>query len=75
MILTDIEENNIQLDVELCRAMFEKDPDKMIELVSEWLEANRLMTSERFCVPEYLDEILSRARGYSGGRTWHTLAS
>jgi len=74
MIVTSDEKNDVQLDMELCRAMFEKDPDKMIELVSEWLEANRLMTSERFCVPDYLNEVLSRANGYSG--SWRrTLAS
>ncbi len=46
--------------------MFEKDPDRMLELVSEWMEANRLTTSENFLVPDYLNEMLARAN--SDGR-------
>ncbi len=40
----------------------------MIELVSEWLEVNRLATSDRFRVPPYLEDMLARANGYTG--TW-----
>ncbi|WP_299477341.1 hypothetical protein [uncultured Roseibium sp.] len=67
MIVTNkTNDDELQLDTELCRAMFEKDPDKMIELVSEWLEANGLTTSENFQMPLYLDQVLAGATGYSG---------
>ncbi|WP_103221943.1 hypothetical protein [Roseibium marinum] len=68
MIVSSERKKDVQLDMALCRAMFEKDPDRMIELVSEWLEVNRLATSDRFCVPRYLDDMLTRANGYTG--TW-----
>lgn len=61
MLLTTAPEDDLQLDMELCRALFEKNPDRLIELVSEWLESNQLAPSEEFTVPPYLNEILSRA--------------
>ncbi|WP_116700547.1 hypothetical protein [Labrenzia sp. 011] len=74
MIVSSERKKDVKLDMALCRAMFEKDPDRMIELVSEWMEANRLETSDRFRVPRYLDDMLSRTSGYSGN--WRrTLAS
>ncbi|WP_208985994.1 hypothetical protein [Labrenzia sp. OB1] len=66
MIVSSKRKKDVQLDMALCRAMFEKDPDRMIELVSEWLEVNRLTTSDRFCVPRYLEDVLARANGYTG---------
>ena len=68
MIVSKTTTEDLQLDAELCRAMFEKDPDKMIELVSDWLESNGLTTSKNFQVPQYLDKVLSGADGYSGSR-------
>ena len=50
-----------RLDMELCRAMYEKDPDKLLELVSEWLEINRLAPSDDFQVPAYLEAVLNGA--------------
>lgn len=41
--------------------MFEKDPDRLLELVSDWLEANRLTPSDDFQVPTYLEVVLARA--------------
>ncbi len=43
--------------------MFEKDPDRMIELVSTWLEINGLTTSDDFRVPDYLNKILTLSNG------------
>jgi hypothetical protein len=74
MIIATAAKTGPSLDMELCRAMYEKDPDRMLELVSRWLESNRLSTSDRFSVPEYLNEVLSSADGYTGN--WRrTLAS
>ncbi|MEM5583251.1 MULTISPECIES: hypothetical protein [unclassified Roseibium] len=74
MIIATSTKTGASLDMELCRAMYEKDPDKMIELVSKWLEVNRLETSDRFCIPEYLSDVLSRTGGPTGN--WRrTLAS
>lgn len=74
MIIATAAKTGASLDMELCRAMYEKDPDRMLELVSRWLESNRLSTSDRFSVPEYLNEVLSRSDGYTGN--WRrTLAS
>jgi len=76
MLLTSASEDNLQLDMELCRALFEKNPDRLIELVSEWLESNQLTLSDDFCVPPYLNEILSRANGEATeGRPWGKLVS
>lgn len=54
------------LDMELCRALFEKDPDRVLELVSDWLEANRLVPSDDFEMPVYLETVLDRCEPYSG---------
>lgn len=76
MIVPKTSNDELLLDAELCRAMFEKDPDKMIELVSEWLESNGLTTSEDFQVPQYLEQVLAGAGGYPGtGRTLRIYAS
>lgn len=76
MIVPKTSNDDLLLDAELCRAMFEKDPDKMIELVSEWLESNGLTTSEDFQVPQYLEQVLASAGGYPGtGRTLRIYAS
>jgi len=75
MIIAPTADAGTRLDMELCRAMFEKDPDRMIELVSRWLEVNRLTTSDRFRVPEYLNEVLSRAEVGTGTGWRRTLAS
>jgi hypothetical protein len=75
MIIAPTAETRARLDMELCRAMFEKDPDRMIELVSRWLEVNRLTTSDRFRVPDYLNEVLSRAEGRRPAGWSRTLAS
>lgn len=48
----------LQLDMELCRALYQKDPDRVIELVSEWLAANQLVPSQRFNPPDYLKKVL-----------------
>ena len=62
--------------MELCRAMFEKDPDRLLELVSDWLEANRLSPSEDFEVPAYLDAVLARAdRPFARKRDLRVLVS
>jgi hypothetical protein len=61
MIIAKSADPGARLDMELCRAMFEKDPDRLLELVSEWLEANRLTPTEDFQVPDYLDTVLARA--------------
>lgn len=66
MIVSNTTNDELQIDTELCRAMFEKDPDKMIELVSEWLETNGLSMSDTFRMPAYLDKVLADAAGYSG---------
>ncbi|WP_420413149.1 hypothetical protein [Roseibium sp.] len=47
-----------QLDMELCRALYQKDPERLIELVSKWLEANQLTLDRQFCVPHYLQNAL-----------------
>ncbi|MEP3045507.1 MAG: hypothetical protein ABJP14_01765 [Roseibium sp.] len=47
-----------QLEIEFCQALFEKNPDKLIELLSEWLEVNQLKTSDQFNIPDYLRELL-----------------
>ncbi|MBN9673085.1 hypothetical protein [Roseibium aggregatum] len=76
MLLTTAPEDDLQLDMELCRALFEKNPDRLIELVSEWLESNQLAPSEEFTVPTYLNEILSRADDASRtARPWGKLVS
>ncbi|WP_029063365.1 hypothetical protein [Labrenzia sp. DG1229] len=76
MIVPKTSNDDLLLDAELCRAMFEKDPDKMIELVSEWLESNGLTTSEDFQVPQYLEQVLASAGGHPGnGRTLRIYAS
>ncbi|MEL7526514.1 MAG: hypothetical protein AAFN16_12115 [Pseudomonadota bacterium] len=76
MIVSNTTNDELQIDTELCRAMFEKDPDKMIELVSEWLETNGLSMSETFKMPPYLDKVLADAAGYSGsGRSLRVYAS
>ncbi|WP_421980510.1 hypothetical protein [Roseibium sp.] len=76
MIVSNATNDELQIDTELCRAMFEKDPDRMIELVSEWLETNGLSVSETFEMPAYLDKVLAGADGYSGsGRTFRIYAS
>lgn len=59
MIIAQTTARGSHLDMELCRAMFEKDPDRLLELVSDWLEANRLSPSEDFEVPAYLDKVLA----------------
>ena len=56
------------LDMELCRALFEKDPDRVLELVSDWLEANRLTPSDDFEMPAYLETVLDRCGPLSGHR-------
>ncbi|WP_422373984.1 hypothetical protein [Roseibium sp.] len=61
MIIAQTAARGSHLDMELCRAMFEKDPDRLLELVSDWLEANRLSPSEDFEVPAYLDKVLAHA--------------
>ena len=61
MILATSAATGSRLDMELCRAMFEKDADRLLELVSEWLEANRLTPSEDFQLPAYLEAVLSHA--------------
>ncbi len=66
MIVSPTTSETVQLDTELCRAMFEKNPDKMIELLSDWLEANSLTTSEDFRIPPYLDQVLAGTPGYTG---------
>ncbi|MEP3431460.1 MAG: hypothetical protein ABJN98_22445 [Roseibium sp.] len=38
--------------------MYDKDPDKLIELLSKWLETNHLKTSDHFDVPDYLRDLL-----------------
>ncbi|WP_305986544.1 hypothetical protein [Roseibium sp. MMSF_3544] len=63
MIVSKTTSENLQLDTELCRAMFEKDPDKMIELLSDWMEMNGLTPSEDFCIPPYLHQVLSGTTG------------
>ncbi|WP_434054520.1 MAG: hypothetical protein RDA78_06455 [Roseibium sp.] len=76
MIVSNTTNDELQIDTELCRAMFEKDPDKMIELVSDWLETNGLSMSETFQMPAYLDKVLAEASGYSGsGRSLRIYAS
>lgn len=61
MHLSFLTENDVQLDMELCRAMFEKNPEKLLELVSDWLESHQLEPGDDFQVPAYLSAILSRA--------------
>lgn len=61
MILTAANTAGTKLDMELCRALYEKDPDRLLELVSDWLETNGLQPSEDFKVPAYLDAVLTRA--------------
>jgi|GEM_PF-1848473 len=56
------------LDMELCRALFEKDPDRVLELVSDWLEANRLTPSDEFEMPAYLQSLLDRSEPFPGYR-------
>lgn len=51
MIIKQAVKTSAELEMEMCRAMFEKDPEMLIELVSQWLEANRLTLDEDFCVP------------------------
>jgi len=68
MIIASTIGRDAQLDMELCRAMFEKDPDRLLELVSDWLEANRLTPSEDFQVPAYLDAVLSCTEKVPGPR-------
>ncbi len=58
MIESPLTDLGVQLDMELCRALYQKDPDRVIELVSEWLEANQLTPSDHFCLPEYLKKVL-----------------
>ncbi len=65
MIVTLPRQDMPLLDVELCRAMFEKNPDKMIELLSEWLETNQLTPSQCFNVPPYLREVLSEGQRHT----------
>ncbi|MHA7775540.1 hypothetical protein [Roseibium sp. M-1] len=50
------------LDMEICRALYEKDPDRLLELVSGWMEANRLTLSDDFEMPAYLEAVLVRRR-------------
>lgn len=50
--------SHIRPDLDICRALYEKNPDKAIELLSDWMEANRLTTSERFQLPAYLKALL-----------------
>ena len=38
MHLSSLPDSDVLLDVELCRAMFEKNPDKLLELVSDSLQ-------------------------------------
>ncbi len=59
--VTPVSEDSVQLDVELCRALFEKNPDRLLELVSQWLEENRLTLSDDFCVPAYLRQVMALA--------------
>jgi len=61
MIIATKATSGSRLDMELCRAMFEKDPDRMLELVSKWMESNRLYPSEDFQMPAYLNEVLDRS--------------
>ncbi|MCK7615280.1 hypothetical protein [Roseibium sediminicola] len=61
MIIAPSTNPGARLDMELCRAMFEKDPDRLLELVSDWLEVNRLTPSDDFQVPTYLEVVLARA--------------
>ncbi|WP_298984144.1 hypothetical protein [uncultured Roseibium sp.] len=71
MIITQAVKTSAQLEMEVCRAMFEKDPEMLIELVSQWLEANRLTLDEHYCVPPYLQDVLSgveRPCNYYPGR-------
>jgi len=60
MIIAPTANPGARLDMELCRAMFEKDPDRLLELVSDWLEANQLTPSDDFQVPAYLEVVLAR---------------
>lgn len=66
MIIANSTAPGPRLDMELCRAMFEKDPDRLLELVSEWLETNRLTPSEDFQVPAYLESVLAEAESAPG---------
>ena len=59
MHLSSLPDSDVLLDVELCRAMFEKNPEKLLELVSDWLQSNQLELSDDFQVPAYLNAILS----------------
>lgn len=61
MIVSKLQTEERQLDTELCRAMFEKDPDKMIALLSDWLELNGLTISADFQIPAYLEQVLVAA--------------
>lgn len=71
MIIKQAVKTSAELEMEMCRAMFEKDPEMLIELVSQWLEANRLTLDEDFCVPPYLQDVLAgmeRPYNYFTGR-------
>lgn len=66
MIIAPTADPGARLDMELCRAMFEKDPDRLLELVSDWLEANRLSPSDDFQVPAYLEAVLACSDSTTG---------
>jgi len=76
MIIAPTADPGPRLDMELCRAMFEKDPDRLLELVSDWLEANQLSPSDDFQVPAYLDAVLASSDRFPGhGRRLRVLVS
>lgn len=62
MNIQSVTKSGVQLDIELCSALFDKNPDRVIELVSEWLETNRLAPSDQFCIPAYLEAVLYQPR-------------
>ncbi len=46
-------------DLEICRALFDRNPDRLLELVSEWMEENKLSLSDEFRLPDYINRALS----------------
>ncbi|TYC72319.1 hypothetical protein FMN63_07090 [Stappia sp. BW2] len=76
MILTAANTAGAKLDMELCRALYEKDPDRLLQLVSDWLETNALRPSEDFEVPAYLEAVLCRGTApFAGGSKLRVLVS
>ncbi|EAV42455.1 hypothetical protein SIAM614_27847 [Stappia aggregata IAM 12614] len=76
MRLTAANTAGAKLDMELCRALYEKDPDRLLKLVSDWLETNGLQPSEDFEVPDYLNAVLTRGTvSVPGGSKLRVLVS